>query len=150
MTLYKKYYGRVFPYRGVWKISVQHNGKRKTFYSSLPGESGHKDCTNKVIAWIADGAPLTPKKIPTVDEVYTSFLADKALETSDIYNLQNRYKNHTLNFDARLEELLSHFHSKSVESPKNNFRKRLCLTGLLKVFLFLLRGLKFQLSLAVV
>ena len=94
MTLYKKYYGRVFAYRGGWKISVQRNGKRKTFYSSLPGESGHKDCTNKVIAWISDGAPLTPKKTLTVDEVYTSFLADKALETSDIYNLQNRYKNH--------------------------------------------------------
>ena len=52
MTLYQKYYGRVFKQSGQWKISVQHNGVRKTFYSSLEGDMGRKDCAKKVVAWI--------------------------------------------------------------------------------------------------
>lgn len=94
MTLYQKYYGRVFKQSGQWKISVQHNGVRKTFYSSLEGDMGRKDCAKKVIAWISAGAVPTSNKRLTVNDVYTAFLKDKALETSDIYNIENRYKNH--------------------------------------------------------
>lgn len=94
MTLYQKYYGRVFKQGGQWKISVQHNGVRKTFYSSLEGDTGRKDCAKKVVAWISAGAAPTNNKRLTVNDVYTAFLKDKALETSDIYNIENRYKNH--------------------------------------------------------
>ena len=94
MTLYQKYYGRVFKQSGQWKISVQHNGVRKTFYSSLEGDTGRKDCAKKVVAWISAGAAPTNNKRLTVNDVYTAFLKDKALETSDIYNIENRYKNH--------------------------------------------------------
>lgn len=59
MTLYQKYYGRVFKQSGQWKISVQHNGVRKTFYSSLEGDMGRKDCAKKVVAWISAGAAPT-------------------------------------------------------------------------------------------
>lgn len=44
MTMLKKYYGRVYKHHGQWKISVQHNGTRKTFYSSTPDEKGRKEC----------------------------------------------------------------------------------------------------------
>ena len=94
MTLYQKYYGRVFKQSSQWKISVQHNGVRKTFYSSLEGDMGRKDCAKKVVAWISAGAAPTSNKRLTVNDVYTAFLKDKALETSDIYNIENRYKNH--------------------------------------------------------
>ena len=94
MTLYQKYYGRVFKQSGQWKISVQHNGVRKTFYSSLEGDTSRKDCAKKVVAWISAGAAPTNNKRLTVNDVYTAFLKDKALETSDIYNIENRYKNH--------------------------------------------------------
>ena len=94
MTLYQKYYGRVFKQSSQWKISVQHNGVRKTFYSSLEGDTGRKDCAKKVVAWISAGAAPTNNKRLTVNDVYTAFLKDKALETSDIYNIENRYKNH--------------------------------------------------------
>ena len=94
MTLFQKYYGRVYEQRGVWKISVQHNGVRKTFYSSTPGEKGHKECAKKVVEWLSSGAAPASKARLTVDDVYTLFLKEKALETSDIYNLENRYKNH--------------------------------------------------------
>lgn len=94
MTLFQKYYGRVYEHRGIWKISVQHNGVRKTFYSSTPGEKGHKECAKKVVEWLSSGAAPASKARLTVDDVYTLFLKEKALETSDIYNLENRYKNH--------------------------------------------------------
>ena len=94
MTLYQKYYGRVFKQSSQWKISVQHNGVRKTFYSSLEGDMGRKDCAKKVVAWISAGAAPTSNKRLTVNDVYTAFLKDKALETSDIYNIENLYKNH--------------------------------------------------------
>ena len=94
MTMLKKYYGRVYKHHGQWKISVQHNGTRKTFYSSTPDEKGRKECAQKVVDWITSGAVPANKSRLTVDDVYSAFLRDKALETDDIYNIQNRYKNH--------------------------------------------------------
>lgn len=84
MTLFQKYYGRVYEHRGIWKISVQHNGVRKTFYSSTPGEKGHKECAKKVVEWLSTGAAPASKARLTVDDVYSAFLRDKALETDDM------------------------------------------------------------------
>lgn len=76
MTLFQKYYGRVYEHRGIWKISVQHNGVRKTFYSSTPGEKGHKECAKKVVEWLSSGAAPASKARLTVDDVYTLFLKE--------------------------------------------------------------------------
>ena len=80
MTMLKKYYGRVYKHHGQWKISVQHNGTRKTFYSSTPDEKGRKECAQKVVDWITSGAVPANKSRLTVDDVYSAFLRDKALE----------------------------------------------------------------------
>lgn len=94
MTLLKKYISRVYFYKNRWKISVQKGGMRKTFYSSTPGKKGQKECAEKALNWM-----LTPKNSPidertTVDTVYQKYLKEKELETTDTYNIQNRYKNH--------------------------------------------------------
>lgn len=40
---------------GYWKITVQRNGKRRQFYSSLPGRRGQNDCHQQADRWIAEG-----------------------------------------------------------------------------------------------
>lgn len=94
MTLKQKYYQRVYKQGNQWKISVQHCGVRKTFYSSVPGEAGRRDCANKVIAWLEDENVSSISERTTVDKIYQQYLKDKALETTDIYTIENRYKNH--------------------------------------------------------
>lgn len=78
----------------IWKINVQKDGKRKSFYSKLPGKRGQKDCAAKAATWLLSESPLTLSDSTTVDDLFTLYLQDKALETTDTYNIQNRYKNH--------------------------------------------------------
>lgn len=94
MTLQKELFGRVYECNGRWKLSVQRNGKRRTFYSSEPGKKGQLACAEKAVAWLAapDQAPTDSRT--TVDMVFNAYLKDKELETTDIYNIRNRYDNH--------------------------------------------------------
>lgn len=94
MTLRQKYYGRVFKQGSQWKVSVQHSGVRKTFYSSIPGDAGRRDCADKVVRWLTEGTTASVSEKTTVDKVFQHFLKDKALETTNIYTIENRYKNH--------------------------------------------------------
>lgn len=94
MTLRQKYYGRVFKQGNQWKISVQHGGVRKTFYSSISGDAGRRDCADKVVRWLTEETPASVSERTTVDKVFQQFLKDKALETTNIYTIENRYKNH--------------------------------------------------------
>ena len=41
--------------RGHWRINVQKNNIRKTFYSSTPGRTGQRECHAKADAWLDDG-----------------------------------------------------------------------------------------------
>lgn len=78
----------------IWKINVQRDGTRKSFYSKLPGRKGQKDCAAKAAAWLLSNAPLTVSDNTTVDDIFPLYLQDKTLETTDTYNIANRYKNH--------------------------------------------------------
>ena len=45
----------------IWKINVQKDGERKSFYSKLPGKRGQKDCAAKAAAWLlSDARTLYP------------------------------------------------------------------------------------------
>lgn len=94
MTLTKELYGRVYPYNGRWKISVQRDGKRKTFYSSTPGQKGRRECAEKAAAWLASPETAILDARTTVDAIFQQYLLDKELETTDVYNIRNRYINH--------------------------------------------------------
>ena len=39
----------------MWRIDVQQNGKRKSFYSSRPGRAGQREANAKADAWLDDG-----------------------------------------------------------------------------------------------
>ena len=41
--------------RARWRIDVQHDGQRKSFYSSKPGRTGQREANAKADAWLDDG-----------------------------------------------------------------------------------------------
>lgn len=79
---------------GGYRLDLQINNVRKTFYSSKAGDAGRRECAKKALAWI-NGSSKTPKSYTvTTDAVFQNFFCDKEAVTVDIYNLRNYYKNH--------------------------------------------------------
>ena len=75
----------------VWKINLQKNGVRKSFYSSVPGDKGRKICAQNATSWLSGACPFSVSERTTVDTVFERYLQDKALETTNIYTIRNRY-----------------------------------------------------------
>ena len=78
---------------GGYRLDIQVNRVRKTFYSSKKGDAARRECAKKALAWIHGDSTQKSYAI-TTDSVFQDFFADKELVTSDIYNLRNYYKNH--------------------------------------------------------
>ena len=78
---------------GGYRLDLQVNNMRKTFYSTKKGDTGRRDCARKALAWINGD---NSKRCCTVstDAVFQNFFRDKEAITSDTYNLRNYYKNH--------------------------------------------------------
>lgn len=68
----------------VWKINLQKNGVRKSFYSSVPGDKGRKICAQNATSWLSGACPFSVSERTTVDTVFERYLQDKALETTNI------------------------------------------------------------------
>lgn len=94
MTLEEKFLPRVVSYKGRWKLTVQHHRERHTFYSSLPGDAGRRDCAHKAACWVARGAPVLTSSRLYVKDVYEAYIKDRALRTKDIRNVNSRFINH--------------------------------------------------------
>lgn len=75
-----------------WRISVQREGVRKSFYSSKPGRTGQREANAKADAWL-DGAQISP--VTTVRTVYMQFLASKEKTISQGYfrDIRSRWNN---------------------------------------------------------
>lgn len=41
--------------KGYWQINIQKNGTRRSFYSSIPGAKGRRECNSKADKWLDDG-----------------------------------------------------------------------------------------------
>ena len=78
---------------GGYRLDIQVNHVRKTFYSSKKGDAACRECAKKALAWIHGDSTQKSYAI-TTDSVFQDFFSDKELVTSDIYNLRNYYKNH--------------------------------------------------------
>lgn len=78
---------------GGYRLDLQINNVRKTFYSGKAGDAGRRECARKALAWINGSTSPKSYTIPT-DTVFQNFFRDKEAVTVDIYNLQNYYKNH--------------------------------------------------------
>lgn len=62
-----------------WKINVQKDGKRRSFYSSVPGRNGQREANAKADAWLDDGIENAASRVDTLFEEY---LADLKIRTS--------------------------------------------------------------------
>lgn len=63
-----------------WKINVQKDGKRKSFYSSTPGRTGQREANTKADAWLDEGIEKTNTKVEILFE--NGYLADIKARTS--------------------------------------------------------------------
>lgn len=59
---------------GYWKINVQKDGMRKSFYSPLPGRTGQREANRKADLWLDDHINPTGARL---EVVYTAFLEEK-------------------------------------------------------------------------
>lgn len=76
-----------------WKINVQRDGVRKSFYSGKPGRTGQREANKKADLWLDDG--VENQKIK-VDAAYKKYL-EKVKSTTSAGNfrpVESRYINH--------------------------------------------------------
>lgn len=59
---------------GYWKINVQKDGLRKSFYSSTPGRTGQREANKKADLWLDEGINPTGGR---VGDAYAAFLEEK-------------------------------------------------------------------------
>lgn len=59
---------------GYWKINVQKDGQRKSFYSSTPGRSGQREANQKADTWLDDGINPTGERVA---DAFAAFLREK-------------------------------------------------------------------------
>lgn len=62
-----------------WKINVQKDGERKTFYSSTKGRTGQRDCNAKADAWLDEGIEPAGAR---VRDLFAEYLETKKMTTS--------------------------------------------------------------------
>lgn len=76
-----------------WKINVQKDGVRKSFYSSIPGRNGMREANKKADAWLDENILNTGVK---VDELLDDYLIDVGSRTSESNLIKEKY--HVNNF----------------------------------------------------
>ena len=54
---------------GGYRLDLQINNVRKTFYSSKAGDAGRRECAKKALAWI-NGSSKTPKSYTVTTDAY--------------------------------------------------------------------------------
>ena len=62
-----------------WKIQVQRDGVRRTFYSSKPGRTGQREANKKADEWLDDNISNANVR---VSELYSDYLHEKQITTS--------------------------------------------------------------------
>ncbi len=80
-------------FRGRWRILVQKDGVRKSFYSSIAGRNGQREANRKADAWLDDNIIDSNKKIFEISEMYIEQLQES---TGKSHWLQYKgyFKNH--------------------------------------------------------
>lgn len=76
-----------------WRIDVQLDGERCSFYSSTPGRTGQREANSKADAWLDDGIRDIGCK---VEKLYEAFIASKKAATSrsNWRGIEGRWRNH--------------------------------------------------------
>lgn len=99
--------------RSRWRIDVQKNGIRKTFYSSTTGRAGKRECHEKADAWLDEGIIDTRRKVKDMAVLYMD-----DLKTTTSQSHWRQYQNYINNYickaigNVRMEDLTEqHFQS---------------------------------------
>lgn len=71
-----------------WRIDVQKDGSRKSFYSSTPGRTGQREANHKADAWLDDGIVSNSVHIETL---YAEFQKVTAPTVGTSFNRQIEY-----------------------------------------------------------
>lgn len=76
-----------------WRIDVQLDGVRRSFYSSTPGRTGQREANSKADAWLDDGVQNTKVKVISL---YEGFLKGKQASTSrsNWRSIESRWRIH--------------------------------------------------------
>ena len=83
-----------------WRINVQKDGVRRSFYSSKPGRNGQREANRKADAWLDDG--IEDQRVK-VGAAYLKFLEGKRQTTSrsNWAPMMSRWTNHISSVIAR-------------------------------------------------
>jgi integrase len=67
------------PAQNRWRVNVQKNGRRRSFYSSTPGRAGQREANAKADAWLDEGIEQNGAKVA---DLWAGYLAAQQLRTS--------------------------------------------------------------------
>lgn len=124
-----------------WRIDVQKDGVRRSFYSSKPGRNGQREANRKADAWLDDGIEDQRMKVGTA---YLKFLEGKRQTTSrsNWAPMMSRWNNHISSVIARkqvsalteqdLQDVLDRAYARSKLSRKTLICLRADLCSFLK------------------
>ena len=124
-----------------WRIDVQKDGVRRSFYSSKPGRNGQREANRKADAWLDDGIQDQRMKVGTA---YLKFLEGKRQTTSrsNWAPMMSRWNNHISSVIARkqvsalteqdLQDVLDRAYARSKLSRKTLICLRADLCSFLK------------------
>lgn len=78
-----------------WKINVQKDGERRSFYSSKPGRVGQREANKKADDWLDDNINSTSTRI---SRLYEEYLEEKKITTSyaNVVRIESIAKTHIL------------------------------------------------------
>lgn len=71
------------PGQNRWRINVQKDGKRRSFYSSTPGKKGQREANSKADLWLDDGVSAGSEKISII---YSQWLENELKLTTSSSN----------------------------------------------------------------
>lgn len=72
-----------------WKLDVQVNGKRKSFYSSTPGRAGAKECIKRAESWESGFAPDGETRIKDICDAFIEHLQQQRTPSSAHWRQHN-------------------------------------------------------------
>lgn len=77
-----------------WQINVQKDGIRKSFYSSVPGRSGQRECNKKADAWLNSDIVNSSMRLDKF--FYNEYIPYKktSCTPSRVRTIETYYKNH--------------------------------------------------------
>lgn len=126
---------------GRWRINVQKDGVRKTFYSSKPGRNGQREANAKADAWLDDDIANSSMKVHAAYELFLNDLQQRTSK-SNWQPISFRYKNHIAPVignqkisaltDQKLQEVINRAYSRSGLSKKSLGNLRTDMNAFLK------------------